>query len=164
MIDCSGSFGNSGCQGGYVNNCITYAVSYGLNFDANYPYNDYQGPCKGTSGLFKPANYFKVNQDINSFVGVLDKTPFSVGVDARTFQNYRQGIFNGDGCSSSYLTHFLTIIGYGKDASGTSYWRLENSWGTSWGMNGYIFLNANYGGNTNLCGILNVGVANVMTN
>lgn len=139
-------------------------MQYGLNFDANYPYTDVQGPCKGTSGLFKPANYFRINQDLNSFVGILNKTPFSVGVDGSTLQFYTSGIFTGAGCSSSKLTHFLTMIGYGVSPSGDSYWRLENSWGTSWGQQGYMFLSANYGGNTNVCGILNLGVANVMKN
>ena len=139
-------------------------MNYGLNFDANYPYTDFQGPCKGTSKLFKPANYFKINRDINSFDSILKQTPFSVGVDASTFQFYKSGVFFGNGCSSDTVTHFLTMIGNGITADGQYYWRLENSWGTSWGQNGYMFLSANYNGFTNVCGILNLGVANVLTN
>jgi len=32
--------------------------------------------------------------------------------------------------------HAVTIVGYGTDAS-TKYWILQNSWGTSWGTNGF---------------------------
>lgn len=113
-------------------------MRYGLDFDANYPYYGNVGHCYGTTGAFIPANYFKVNQDLSSFKNTLDKTPFSVGVDASTFQNYKSGVFYGNGCSSSHLTHFLTLIGYGVTPTGDSYWTLENSWGASWGQNGYM--------------------------
>ena len=61
LIDCSANFGNQACNGGYPSNAITYAVNFGLNYDANYPYKGFQQTCKGTSGLFKPANFFKIN-------------------------------------------------------------------------------------------------------
>jgi C1A family cysteine protease len=164
LIDCSANFNNGGCSGGYVSNSITYAKTYGLSFDKNYPYTDVQGPCKGVSGQFKPAGYFAINGDVNSFLGVMQKSPFSVGIDAssQAFRFYSTGIFPASSCGTS-TTHFMTMIGNGQNASGQTYWRLENSWGTSWGTQGYMFLQALNGVGNNSCGVLNLGVANVLT-
>lgn len=163
LIDCSANFGDQACDGGYPSYGMKYSMQYGLNFDANYPYAGFQQSCKGTSGLFKPSNIFNINKDINSFVEIAKKTPFSVGLDASTFKNYRSGIFYGAGCRSNTVTHFMTVIGFGTTTGNESYWRLENSWGTTWGQNGYMFLGANNQGNQNVCGILNVGVAILLT-
>lgn len=49
------------------------------------------------------------------------------------------GVVRGPSCD--VLTHGVTLVGYGTDQeSGYDYWLIKNSWGTSWGNNGYAKL------------------------
>jgi len=59
------------------------------------------------------------------------------------------GIFSA-GCKNGYydLDHCVQLTGFGVD-NGTKYWLVKNSWGTSWGEQGYIRLK--FG--ANICGV-----------
>lgn len=63
-----------------------------------------------------------------------------VSVDANNWSNYASGIFNN---CRAFLDHDVLLVG----ASDT-YWKIKNSWSTSWGENGFIRLAP---GNT--CGV-----------
>ena len=64
---------------------------------------------------------------------------------------FPQGVFTGE-CGRA-LDHGVVVIGYGTD-NGVDHWIVRNSWGTSWGENGYIRMERNvvdnFGGK---CGI-----------
>jgi len=124
----------------------------GLDSEAAYPYTGEQGTCK--------FDLTEVGAVVSSYTDVTrgDETdmasdlatygPISVGVDASGFQFYTSGIFTGP-CSSTNLDHAMLLVGYGTQG-GTGYWIGQNTWGTAWGMNGFIWVIRN---GSNACGI-----------
>ena len=76
--------------------------------------------------------------------------PISVAMDASemSFQRYKSGIYKPKKCSSTRLDHGVLAVGYGEQ-DGEQYWLIKNSWGESWGINGYFMISAA----NDLCGI-----------
>lgn len=168
IIDCSKSRGNSGCNGGYTNNAFDYVYYNNLNTEQFYSYTGREtGYCRTSvsssspesnltqqvSKKFRISNHYKVSRDDNDRLkAAVKQQPVTSAVDASTWAYYNGGVFNGNNCRTDSITHFVTIVGYGT-YSGYNYWLVENSWGQSWGINGYMMI-VRYGGTGNQpCGI-----------
>jgi len=66
--------------------------------------------------------------------------PLSVCVDAAAWQDYQSGVMSWEECAFiNVLDHCVQLTGYNTEAS-TNYWWVRNSWGTDWGLEGYIQL------------------------
>eukprot|EP01035_Chromulina_nebulosa_P027029 gene27029-35477_t len=65
--------------------------------------------------------------------------PVTVSLDADALFSYSSGILT---CSNRWIiNHAVQLVGYGVDPiTATKYWLLRNSWGTSFGENGYFRL------------------------
>jgi len=141
LMDCSVSYGNLGCSGGLMDNAFKYVQANGLCTEAAYPYTAKDGTCKKTSCTMSPdtkiTGYKDVTHTENALGAAVDMQPVSVAIEADQsgFQLYKSGVFCGV-CGTS-LDHGVLAVGYGTE--GTSpYWKVKNSWGTSWGEAGYI--------------------------
>jgi C1A family cysteine protease len=140
LVDCSHAYGNLGCSGGLMDNAFKYAEANGLCSEAAYPYHAVGGTCKSTSCSAQPYTHLAGYKDIkgeNALGTSTDIEPVSVAIEADQsgFQMYKSGIFSGT-CGKN-LDHGVLNVGYGT-SSGTDYWKVKNSWGTSWGEAGYI--------------------------
>jgi len=157
LMDCSWAEGNQACNGGLMDNAFKYIMQSGLCTEKAYPYTGVSSKtCKASSctlsAYTKIANYKDVAHNENSLGSAVDIGPVSVAIEAdqSDFQLYKSGVFNG-ACGQN-LDHGVLVVGYGHDtASNLDYWKVKNSWGTSWGEQGYIRMVRN----KDECGIAN---------
>ncbi|OWF53459.1 cathepsin L1-like [Mizuhopecten yessoensis] len=156
LVDCSKKQGNHGCQGGLMDFGFKYIKeNKGIDTEESYPYRAKNGKCK-----FEASN---VGATDTGFVDVKSKSvtalqqavstigPISIAMDAshRSFQMYKTGTYKEPKCSSTKLDHGVLAVGYGTEGS-TDYWIIKNSWGKSWGMDGYFQIVRS---EANMCGI-----------
>jgi hypothetical protein len=141
LVDCAGSFGNQGCNGGLMDYAFQYAASVGgLATGKDYPYTATDGDCK--SGLNREG---KITSFADVKVGssddlkaALNKQPVSVAIEADTFtfQGYTGGVINDAACGTQ-LDHGVVAVGY-NDEDKVPYYKVRNSWGDSWGEKGHV--------------------------
>jgi cathepsin L len=159
LMDCSDSYGNAGCDGGLMTDAMNYVIANGgIDTESSYPYTAEDG----TS-----CNYVSANSGatLKAYVNVMqgnetdlqDKVsvgPTSVAIDAsqNSFQFYSSGVYYEPACSSTSLDHGVLAVGWGvlSGSNPPNYWIVKNSWGTSWGQAGYIWMARNMNNN---CGI-----------
>jgi len=158
LVDCSGSYGNYGCDGGWYYYAWNYAAANGgLCTEANYPYVGVDQTCKTSCGTKYnvPSTYTSVTADDESALLTASASGcISVAIEADqfAFQYYSSGILTGT-CGTN-IDHAVLVVGYGSQNS-QDYWKVKNSWGTSWGEEGYVLIcrDCNANGNEGECGI-----------
>jgi C1A family cysteine protease len=157
LVDCSGSFGNEGCNGGDMDAAFKYVEGMPLETEDAYPYEAYDDSCRAdkSKGVAQVKSFNDVAQnDPAQLKAAIAQGPVSVAIEADqfVFQFYDGGILNDESCGTE-LDHGVVAVGYGSD-NGQEYFIVRNSWGASWGDNGYIKI-ANDGkqGSPGICGI-----------
>jgi cathepsin L len=152
--------GTGGCAGATMELAFDYAMANGLVTEWTTPYTSYKGQ-DGACTLTKasparvggitgytvlPSNDYEALLEAVATVG-----PIAITVDASKWSSYSGGVFNGCNQASPELDHGVVLVGYGSDA-GMDYWLVRNSWGPTWGENGYIRL-ARSSDESSLCGV-----------
>ncbi|XP_071491162.1 cathepsin L-like peptidase [Diadema antillarum] len=156
LVDCSGPEGNHGCNGGLAVKAFQYVIDHnGIDTEDSYPYEGTDGQChfskSGVGATCTGYSYIASGNESALKEAVATVGPISVSIDARhmSFRHYESGVYNEPDCNSVQLGHAVLAVGYSSD-NGDDYWIVKNSWGTSWGMEGYVWMSRN---KNNQCGI-----------
>jgi len=150
LVDCSKQ--NSGCNGGLMDYAFEFYEKTSVASEDSYPYTGRDGTCKSSYTAAIPEGGVTGYKDISNEADLLDAVantgPVSVAIEAdqMSFQMYSGGVLTGS-CGTN-LDHGVLAVGYGT-SSGTDYWKVKNSWGASWGDNGYVLIQRG----VNKCGI-----------
>lgn len=103
-------------------------------------------PCGQVAATLTSLVRIAPNEDAME-AALFETGPMVVGVDASTWSDYTGGVFTQ--CNPSpQVDHTATLVGY-NDLHDPPYWLIKNSWGVTWGENGYIRLLKG----TNACGV-----------
>jgi len=159
LVDCSTAQGNEGCNGGLMDNAFQYIIANGgLTTENGYPYTA-TGPntCNVVTPLASTiTSYCDVTSGSESALeAAVAQQPVSVAIEAdqSCFQFYSGGVMSDPSCGTQ-LDHGVLAVGFGVYQGSTKYWNVKNSWGTSWGLSGYIMLGREVAGQPlGVCGI-----------
>uniref|UniRef100_A0A0N5A140 Cathepsin L n=1 Tax=Parastrongyloides trichosuri TaxID=131310 RepID=A0A0N5A140_PARTI len=142
------------CKGGWVSKAFEYNKYYGMIMEKEYPYNYKDSQCDIGDKEFvgKISRWVSLQTNDEDYLKLIIGTvgPIAVGIDAslESFQAYSHGIYDDPTCPKT-LNHAVLLIGYGKDDLNGEYWLVKNSYGTTWGEQGYLRIRRGL----NRCGI-----------
>jgi len=159
IIDCTENEGNQGCNGGYMAESFAgIMLEGGIDSETCYPYKAEDENCTFIQTTPCCASmiqsYFNVTSgDEIAMKAAVYKVPVATAIDAsqESFEFYSGGVYSDPGCTSQEIGHGIAVVGYGHNSTvNMDYWILKNSWGTSWGVEGWMYLARN---DNNMCGI-----------
>lgn len=150
IVDCTPNpnhcGGTGGCEGAICQLAFNYTKDGGLTLEKDYKYTGRDGKCK-------ESTMPKIQQNVNGYVDVKSNDqaalmaavtllPVAISVAAEPWQMYERGVF--DGCrlrgSGTVIDHAVQVVGYDDTDSKNAFWIVRNSWGKTWGIQGYIEL------------------------
>jgi len=140
--------GDMGCQGGRLPSAWSYLENTGIVSDTCFPYGAGKGnapacisKCQDGSQWkkFKAGKTYAINGVENMQKEIMQNGPIQVAFMVyKSFMSYKSGVY-----SKHWYEiipeggHAVKIIGWGTE-NGTPYWLVANSWGESWGLNGFF--------------------------
>ena len=152
FVDCDTT--SYGCNGGWQYAAFEYAEKTAEELESDYTYHAVDGTCKDSqyTGQVTVQTYSNVPANsVDQLKAAIAKAPTSVTIEADqfVFQGYTGGILDSTACGTN-LDHAVVAVGYGTE-NGQEYYLVRNSWGASWGDQGYIKIAAVEG--PGICGI-----------
>lgn len=143
--------GNYACNGGYLNEAWSFIQNQGLVTDTCFPYTSGNGSVPACPSSCVDSE--KWTQTFKCKAGTIVNPTTVSGIKAEIYNNgpvegafsvyqdfysYSTGVYHH--VSGDFLGgHAIKVLGFGHDdASNMDYWLCANSWGESWGMNGFF--------------------------
>ena len=162
LVDCAGlKYESLGCNGGQMDGAFHYTIDNGLCSESDYPYvsgnTQTSGSCAASScsaivNINGCADVLPNNQVVLKQAVASGPVSIAIEADTRYFQSYSGGVLTSSSCGTN-LDHGVLIVGYGVE-NGIKYWLVKNSWGASWGENGYVkILRSDSTNDVGVCGI-----------
>jgi len=143
-----------GCNGGWVahdyhvcNSTFVDPCNHsGAVFEADFPYEAKDLPCEcpyehpfclHTWGYVNEGLYYPNVEEVKRAMLTYGPVSGLVYVGS-AFQAYKTGVFNA--CGTGELNHLITLVGWDDTLGENGCWILRNSWASSWGMSGYMYI------------------------
>jgi C1A family cysteine protease len=155
-----------GCQGGLMDFGFEWLIKNEAGKDdseASYGYTAKDGSCSfktGSEASVGITGYSDISKgsesDLKDAAGTVGPISIAVNAAGSGWQLYKSGVYTPwsfgpiNTCNPNSLDHGVAIVGYGTD-SGKDYWIIRNSWGASWGEEGYMRIVRG----KNACGVAN---------
>ncbi|CAM9145108.1 unnamed protein product [Pylaiella littoralis] len=146
LVDCDKV--DKGCFGGDMGQAYDWIKENGgVCTEEEYPYAGLWPPFKTCATACTPVEgtevkeWTQVEATDEALMAALAKVgPIAIAIEAdqTAFQFYKDGVFTAP-CGDQ-LDHGVLAVGYGTWEDGTDYWKVKNSWGETWGQDGYILL------------------------
>jgi KDEL-tailed cysteine endopeptidase len=165
LIDCDNAI-DQGCTGGNPLLAFYFIHRYGITSTLDYPYSGEQTMChvrRVADPIATSQSWGILTMDHEDNMETVLRWigPIAVGVNGSdpAFLAYKHGIYDNPLCGQQ-ANHAMLIVGYGQqvdpiDGTIVRYWIARNSWGQSWGENGYVRVKRGSGvkGEAGVCGI-----------
>jgi hypothetical protein len=138
LVDCT----ESGCNGGWPKNALAYFQRTGICYESEYPYTARGGSCQSSKCKHSGIGGVSSCQDSGGGItSALSGNFVSICIDAGglDFRFYKSGTFMpGVNCNHHSVNH--AVLAVSSTLNGN--YRVKNSWGASWGSNGYFTMPA----------------------
>ncbi|MBU0976397.1 MAG: C1 family peptidase [Patescibacteria group bacterium] len=122
-LSCSGA---GSCSGGWPSLTLDYYTSTGVVNEGCFPYSASDLPCNNKCS--NPTELVK----IGGRIPFADKTEDNLKEMIVEYGPVSGGVFS--------WSHAMTLVGWYTDEYGDTVWTFKNSWGRTWGENGYLYL------------------------